>query len=306
MAEVFLTLILKIIPLYLIILLGFIAGKYLNAKKETLASLLIYIIAPIIVFNGVLTTKISVSALSLPVVFYVLACLTCFIFYKIAGYIWKDSTKNILGFTAGTGNTGYFGLPVAYAIFSQDLIGLVILSLLGFILYENSLGFFITARGHHSTKESLMKVLKLPTIYAFFLGLLVNLSGIQFGQVYVDTIAGFRGAYTVLGMMIIGLGLARISVYKFDFKFTGLAFFAKFIWWPLLVLGVIFIDSLFFNLYDASIHKVMILMSIVPLAANTVAFATELKAQPEKASLAVLLSTLFALFYIPLIVAFFM
>ncbi len=306
MAEVFLTLILKMIPLYFIILLGFIAGKYLSAKKETMASLLIYIISPIIVFNGVLTTKISISTLSLPVLFFFLACLTSLIFYKIAGYIWKDSTKNILGFTAGTGNTGYFGIPVAYAIFSQDLIGLVILSILGFILYESSLGFFITAKGHHSAKESLMKVLKLPAIYAFLLGLLVNLSGVQLGQVYTDTIASFGGAYMILGMMIIGLGLAEISSYKFDFKFIGLAFLAKFIWWPLLVLGVIFIDNFFFNIYNSSTHKVMILMSIVPLAANTVAFATELNAQPEKASLAVLLSTLFALFYIPFIVTFFM
>ena len=39
-------------------------------------------------------------------------------------------------------------------------------------------------------------------------------------------------------------------------------------------------------------------------AANTVAFATDLKAQPEKASLVVFLSTLFGLFYIPLIAKF--
>jgi malate permease and related proteins len=40
-------------------------------------------------------------------------------------------------------------------------------------------------------------------------------------------------------------------------------------------------------------------MAIVPLAANTVALATELKVHPERAAIAVLLSTLFALFYIP-------
>lgn len=303
---IFLTLIAKLIPLYLIIFLGFIAGKYLNAKKETLASLLIYIIAPVIIFNGVVTTKINISSLSLPVLFFLLACFSSIVFYKLAKYIWKDTTSNILGFTAGTGNTGYFGLPVAYAIFSQDLIGLVVLSILGFVLYENSLGFFITARGHHTVKESLMKVLKLPTIYAFFLGLLVNLSGVHLGQIYTDMISSFRGAYTILGMMIIGLGLSGITSYKLDIKFTGVTFLAKFLWWPLLIYGVIIADSQIFNLYDASIHKIMILMATVPLAANTVAFATELKAQPEKASMAVLLSTLFALFYIPLVASLFL
>lgn len=304
--DVFLSLFWRIIPLYIIISLGFISGKYLNVKKEVLASLLIYIIAPVVIFNGVVTTNISVSTLSLPILFYILASITGMIFYKLAKYIWTDTTKNIFGFAAGSGNTGYFGLPVAYAIFPPDLIGPVVLSILGFILFENTLGFFITARGHHTVMESIVKVLKLPTIYAFFLGLVINLSGIEFGQIYSDTVTNFRGAYTVLGMMIIGLGLANIKGFEFDLKFTGLTFLTKFLWWPLMVYGVIVADNLIFKIYNPSIHKVMILMSAVPLAANTVAFATELRAQPEKASVAVLLSTLFALFYIPLIASLFL
>jgi len=46
-------------------------------------------------------------------------------------------------------------------------------------------------------------------------------------------------------------------------------------------------------------------MAIVPLAANTAAYAIGLRVHPDKAALAVLASTLFALFYIPLITSFF-
>jgi predicted permease len=48
----------------------------------------------------------------------------------------------------------------------------------------------------------------------------------------------------------------------------------------------------------------MLLMSIVPLASNTVAFATKLGVHPEKSAITVLASTLFVLFYIPLFVTF--
>jgi len=89
-------------------------------------------------------------------------------FYSISKLFWKDNSRNILAFTAGTGNTGYFGLPVAMVLFNSEQVGLVVLSILGFVLYENSLGFFITARGNHTVKESLMKVLKLPTIMRFY------------------------------------------------------------------------------------------------------------------------------------------
>lgn len=99
--------------------------------------------------------------------------------------------------------------------------------------------------------------------------------------------------------MIIGLGLSGIQSYKFDYRFITVSFFAKFAVWPLIILAVIAIDNSLFQLYDNTIHNVMLLMAIVPMAANTVAIATTLKVQPEKAAVTVLLSTLFALIYIP-------
>ncbi len=102
-------------------------------------------------------------------------------------------------------------------------------------------------------------------------------------------------------MMLIGLGLSDMKSFKVDLKFVFSAFGAKFVIWPLLITMLIFVDVRFLNIFNDSIHKVMFLLSIVPLAANLVAFSTELRAQPEKASLVVFLSTLVALIYIPLL-----
>jgi malate permease and related proteins len=303
--EIFFTLLGKIAPLYIVIFLGYISGKLLHVKKESIAPLLIYVIAPFVVFSGVIRAQISSGTLSLPLLFFTLACLISAIFYVLSSYIWKGSEKNIVGFTSGSGNTGYFGLPVAIAIFGQDIVPLIVLSVLGFITFENTLGFYITARGNFTAKESLLKVLKLPTVYAFLVGLFINLSGIDLGKPYLDLATNFQGAYSTLGMMLIGLGIASITKFEFDYKFIATTFLAKFITWPLAIAGVIFLDTNYFHLYTTQIHQVMILMSVVPLAANTVAVATELRTHPEKASMAVLLSTLFALFYIPLAVMLF-
>lgn len=304
--DVFVTLLFKLIPLYLFILLGFVAGRFLDVKKESVATLVIYLIAPVIFFNGVITTQISLASLSLPLLIFAICCVICLLFFFIGGLFWKDATKNILGFVSSDGNNGYFGLPVAFILFDKSLIGLYIFAGLGILLYENTLGFFIAARGHHSVKESLMKLLKLPLIYSVILGLFVNLSGVRFGPIYEDLVTNFKGAYVILGMMIIGLGLAGIREYRFDFEFISLSFLAKFLVWPLLVFLIIFIDNNLLQLYDTDIHKVLILLSVIPLAANTVSFATLLKTHPEKVALTVLLSTLFALFYIPFITTIFL
>lgn len=304
--TVFLTILLKLIPLYLMILLGYIGAKGLKAQKDTIARLLIYIIAPAVIFYGTYTVEINFANLSLPILFFALCCLIALLFLAIGTFIFKkDSTKNILAFTAGTGNTGYFGLPVVLTLFGDQAFSLAVLSILGFVLYENSVGFFITARGHHTAKESIMKVIQLPTVYAFFIGLLFNYLNVHLGDIAVNTIEHFKGAYTLLGMMIIGMGLATVGVKDIDRKFITLSFLAKFIFWPAVILGIILLDKNFIHIYNQSVYNILILMAIVPLAANTVAVATELKVHPDKAALAVLLSTLFALFYIPLMTSIF-
>lgn len=301
--HIFFTLFLKIIPLYCIILLGYIAGRKLHVKKESIAPLLIYIIAPVVVFTGVSKADISAGTLSLPLFFFCLASTLCLFAYTVGSLIWKDSEKNILAFAAGAGNVGYFGLPVAVAVFGPEAIPLVVLSVFGIILYENTLGFYITAKGNFSSRESIRKVLKLPTVYAFFLGVIINLSGIPSGQALTDLATYFQGAYTTLGMMLIGLGIASAGTLKIDAPFIAFSFSIKFLLWPLLVALFIALDSTMFHLYGQQIHSVMILLSAVPLGANIVAYATELKTHPEKAATAVLLSTLVALFYIPILVA---
>lgn len=294
--AVFWPLFVKVLPLYLTIGLGYISGKYLHVKKERISPLLIYIIIPIIVFNGVATTPLTLQHISLPFVFFLLCCFICFLFLWLSSLIWQDATKNILAFTAGTENTGYFGLPVVVALFGKPLMGLVVFAILGVTLYESTVGFFIVARGRNSVQKSVSKAVKLPTLYAFLAGVLVNLARIHFGEVYVNSVNNFSGAYIVLGMMLIGFGMADVHWNNVDIRFLEMAFLAKFFVWPFLMTLIVFLDKNLFHFYSRDAYQIMILLSMAPLAANTVSYATELRTQPEKAAVAVLLSTLFALF----------
>lgn len=244
--------------------------------------------------------------LLLPIIFYVVCSVLCLFMYILTKNIWNDPTRNILAFTAGTGNTGYFGIPVALALFGESAIGLMVISLIGYILYENTFGFFVVARGKHTAKESLQRLLRLPTLYASIAAIIINISGFGLGQDFFTFTANFTGAYSVLGMMLIGLGLAAAKKEEFDGKFIGLAFAAKFVLWPVLMLAIILADIHVFHLFNEAIHQVMMLLAIVPLAANTIAFAAALDAKPAKAAAAVFISTLFVLFYIPVMVAIFL
>ncbi len=306
--QVFLTLVAKLIPLYALIALGVFAVRVLKTEKDTIGKLLIYTITPVVVFYGTIKAELTLATLSLPLLFYIVCCIIGFIFWKATRKVWgeNDNTHNILGFAAGNTNSGYFCLPVALMLFGNEALSPAILASLGFILYENTLGFYMVARSQHSVKDSLKKLARLPALYAFFFGVLLNFSGFELPSTIAVFFETFKGAYSLLGMMIIGMGLAHVTIQAVDKKFISLAFTSKFLVWPAVILSVIFLDKTYLHLYSDLIHKIMVLMSVAPLAANTVTFATLFNVQPAKTAVVVFLSTMLALVVIPLAVAFLM
>ena len=156
--SLFFILLLKIFPLYVNIILGYFSTKLLDVKRESIASILIYILGPIVVFSATLSVKIDMSILFLPVFFYIFCSAIAFISLYIFGKSWNDPSGNILAFSAGTGNTGYFGIPLAIIFFPPYLADIYIFTVLASLLYESTTGFYVTAKGNFTVKESLNKI----------------------------------------------------------------------------------------------------------------------------------------------------
>ena len=302
--SLFFLLLLKIFPLYINIILGYFSTKLLDVKRESIASILIYILGPIVVFSATLSVKIDMSILFLPVFFYVFCSAIAFITLYVFRKSWSDPSGNILPLCAGTGNTGYFGIPLAIIFFPPYLADIYIFTVLASLLYESTTGFYVTAKGNFTVKESFHKMLKLPILYAFILGVIFNLLGVVIPEEVSSYTAQFKGAYGILGMMMLGMGLVGLKKGSdLDVKFISINFTMKFIFWPLAILGVIYLDRNFYMFLNEDLYKVMFLFAIVPLAGNTVTLAVLLNAKPEKASFTVLLSTIVSIIYIPIVLA---
>ena len=297
-------LLMKIFPIYINIVLGYFSTKFLDVKRESVASILIYILGPIVVFSATLSVKINMSILFLPVFFYIFCSVLAFVSLYAFRKSWNDPTGNILAFSAGTGNTGYFGITLAIIFFPPYLADIYIFTVLASFLYESTTGFYVTAKGNFTVKESFNKMLKLPILYAFILGIALNLLGVGIPDVVSSYTAQFKGAYGILGMMMVGMGLMGLKKGSdLDIKFISITFILKFIFWPLAILGVIYVDREFFMFLNEELYKVMFLFAIVPLAGNTVTYAVLLNAKPEKASFTVLISTIVSIIYIPIVLA---
>ncbi|AZL15851.1 AEC family transporter [Rickettsiales endosymbiont of Stachyamoeba lipophora] len=302
----------KLLIIYLNILVGFIAGKALKISSTDIAKIIFYIATPFVAFQGILKVELEEEILLLPLIIFIIACFMASIFYLITRRLYSDFSKNILSFTAGNGNLGFVGLPLVTLVTNNNnyMIGTYITAMLGITIYENTLGFIIASKGDttSNTIGCFKRLLKLPILYAFALGCILNINGINFYNLpdnIIEYLHIMQGCYLTLGILIIGIALSQIETLSFDFKFTGMAFLAKFVCWPLIMKTLVTLDKLIFNIYDADIHKILLMLSIAPIATNTVTLATILKIHPEKAATTVLLGACFALVYMPLMIQYF-
>ena len=302
--ELFLAIFLKIIPLYIFAILGFVAGKYLNIDAKGIGKLIIYIIAPFVIFEAITHSNLSLSTFILPIITFLLCSIVAFLFYKYGEHIYGDTRANVLAIVSAEGNTGYFGIPIALLLFNQNIFGIYILGTLGVTIFENTVVYYLTARGRYTVQESLGRLKKLPALYAFAFAVIFLYFEINLPRLMDNFVISMQGAYVVLGMMLIGFGIAKINKFSFDYKFIALSFVGKFIILPLLMFTLVLLDYYLFKIYNVEIYRAFILLSIVPIAANTVIFATVLNVHPDKVSSAVLFSTIFGLVYVPIIIVF--
>ena len=291
----------KISPLYLNIAVGYILTRYFKLRRDFIATLLIYILGPIVIFFATLSIEINLQLVFLPLFDFIFGSSIAFYILKRYKNDWNDASINTLAFTCGTGNTGYFGIPLAMILLSPQSANIFIFATLASLLYENTTGFYVTAKGSFTARQSIMKVIKLPLLYAFIAGVSLNILGFRTPEFIIPYFEGFKWAYGILGMMMLGMGMKGFNLKAdADIKYLKVAYFYKFIFWPATILLIIFVDKNFIGFLSQEIYKVLFLFSVVPLAGNTVTLAVLLKARPEKASFTVLLSTLISVIYIPI------
>jgi predicted permease len=165
--------------------------------------------------------------------------------------------------------------------------------------------FFIAASGKYGFGESLRRTLTLPILYSSLLAIAVN----YFNQHYFVDFVGampsfiqqsvivpilnsvsvmmdrFTSAYSLLGMLMIGLGIAKLKKFELDLKFMGLAYIAKFIVIPLIAIVFAFVNKYFLHFYNELAIQVIFLMSLVPIGANTISIATQLELDVDKVAI---------------------
>lgn len=287
-----------LVPLALLILLGWVVGRWHAIDVKTVTTILIYAITPVVAFGAVGQMSFQGVYVLLPVLTAAMAAVVGLFSYALSRRLLKNhDLRYLLPIATGSGNNGYFGLPLAMAIFQPEQVGVYFLITMGVLIFESTLGYYFIGRGHLTAEEAVRRVLRLPAIYAIAGGVLFSALHLSFAPGFLKLWESARGCYVGLGMMLIGFALAKHRKLAWDGGFVALTLLGKYIVWALLGLGFMWIDPLF----PPSVHAMILILALTPCAANTVAYAVQHDFKPEHAATIVLVTTIISFAALPFV-----
>ena len=286
---------LKIGMLIAVSIIGWVIGRKWKMSSKDISTLLVYVVSPFVIFSSILESPSNPGYFKYSIGAFLTSGLFAAGAYALANAFWSCGKRNLFSFAGGTGNTGYFALPIILSLFEPSQWAVAIFIIIGVNIYEFTLGYFITAKGTFNTRDCVKKVLSLPIIYATIFALCFKYMGVAFHHEVLSFMDNFKGAYSVLGMMVIGMTLAPYGKPEFDWKFSIASIGWKHVCIP--VVGVLFFTMLGI---DENSLLVIALMLATPMAGNVVVIANQLGVHPRIAATTVMFSTLLSIVSIPI------
>ncbi len=291
----------KLLPLYIITLQGFIAGKLHKMNGRSISQLMADFMLPVIFFDVACNLKMEFKYAIFPILCFLFMALFKEANLRIARRFFNDGNEKIIALGAGSINTTSIGLSIAMLLFNDEYIRIFMLSTIGVTLYNNTIGMHLLSDKVIPRKDKLTAVLKMPLIYAFLIGLIFNALDIRLFNGFDNLFAQMRSAYLVLGMMILGLSLSSVRVVDTGKLFIIFFLLSKTIISPLIMMIIIIADKFLFHIYDLEMYKIFLMLSTLPPGVNALNFSVLYRFKPGKFAVGMLISTIIATIYIPFI-----
>lgn len=293
----------RIFYIYILIFIGFVAAKFIGVKKEYFIKFLIYILLPVITFTGLYDTDISAGLLYLPLI-VVFICVTVATILKITTKKFLDgSSADVIAVGSANGNFGFLGIPLVSGIYGASALPYAVMINIGGALFISTFAIYLLQSDKGSIKDNILKVFKIPAIYAFLLGITINLMNIDLPLAVEESLSSLSSTFTVLGLALVGIAIAELD-WRGGIKkrYLGISILGKFVLWPLMAFLTMIIMRYLFGVENESLYQALIVMSFVPVGATLVALATEFKSDTNTAGFIVVSTTFLSLLSYPVVV----
>ncbi len=289
-----------IIPIFLLLLLGYIARRtqfmpdsfWQSAEKATY-----YILFPLLLIQELANAKLAIAntsiilgfAFAIPLIASLL-CLSCLPFLKI------DAASFTSFFQAGIRFNTYIGLAISSSVLAKASLALAALLIAIMIPVVNIICVTIFAlfiQGKVSIRSIIINILQNPLIIGSLIGLAINLLGMSIPTIVGNVMQKLAAMALPLGLLAVGAGL-NLNAWQGASKLVFLASLIKLILLPAIIFAIS--SSLSIN---QNLSSVFILFAALPTASSAYILARQLGGNAELIAIMLSFETLVSLITLP-------
>ena len=288
-----------ILPVFIIIALGYLLERRLSLDVRPISRVTFYALGPCLVFSSTATSSVSGTDIWKIVSFALLTTLAMgLLSWAVARALrFSRAMESAFLLTTLFINAGNYGLPVNLFAFGQDGLERAAIFFTVGALLTSSVGVYLASRGQASGLDALRNVFKVPIVYGALAGFVVNLAAITVPEPVAKAVDLVGGASVPLMLLLVGVQLAKTSSAG-ELKVIGLATFVRLVAAP----AVALVLAAWLGLTGVT-RQVCVIQASMPTAVTTTILATEFEAEPQFVAGVVFVSTLVSVITLTLLLA---
>jgi predicted permease len=277
-----------ILPVFLIIALGYLLERRLSLDVRPISRVTFYALTPCLVFSSTVKSSVGGVGIWKIVSFTLLTTLTIGLFsWAVAKALrFSRAMESAFLLTTVFVNAGNYGLSVNLFAFGQAGLERAALFFTVSALLTHSVGVYLASRGQASGLDALRNIFKVPVVYGVSAGFVVNLAAMTVPEPVAKAVDLLGRASVPLMLLLVGIQLAKTSLAG-ELKLIGLATFVRLVVAP----AVAFILAAWLGLTGVT-RQACVTEASMPTAVTTTILATEFEAEPQFVAGVVFVSTL--------------
>jgi len=276
-----------ILPVFFIIGIGWLLDRRFQLDLPTLSKLNFYVFVPALMFVLLLEEKITgtellgVGAFSLAhfVLLFALAWVV-FLHRRL-----RDR-RTVMTLGVVLYNCGNFGIPLVLLAFGHGPIGVLVIIIMVQNFVTFTAGVWLMERQARSAGSALANMLKMPTLYAIVLALLLRWQGWEVPGPLMKSIEYLADGLIGIALLTLGVQLSRARLSRAlgpVTAVTGMRLLAS----PLLAAALV----PFFH-FSKEVTAVLVVAAGFPVAVNLTILSAEYRQHEDLASQSIFISTL--------------
>lgn len=283
-----------ILPVSLIIFIGFIVGRTLSLEQQTLSQLSIYVLTPALIAGSLYRTTLSAGSAVGLVLGYAIASLLLYLVVTLLSYCLKltPAVRSSLIATTLFANTGNMGLPfIAFALGDAGLERAIVYLIASAIVIAGLAPALLKGAG---IAMGVRLTLKMPLFWAMLGGIALRLLAVELPFNLDEGVKMLGDAAIPVVLIVLGIQLARtpLQAGRYEFCAAGLRLFLA----PAIAYGV----GRALRLGELDL-QVLVLQGAMPTAVSSLVYVAEFGGDAPRVARTIVVSTLLSFFTLPLI-----